>query len=410
MSCHVSTPFPNEITYQVATEAILGRTLKRAQRLRLVSKTWKEWVDDIHIRLGHFVSDRYWPRYDFSFQRAPFWPRYIAHVALRSQPDGVSPPLWAIRQAAEWVVGHSDPPPADSDAAAAAVREHIIGICSLRELWLEDKDPIDIWGPFPGNEVPKPGEDRDFTRPDRSVLDFALGIASYKGYDTMVSLLLDIYSSEKEMTLGIVILYAGKGNSLSTLELVLGQECGTCTESPCEAMAHTSSLEIYQKLYAHAKARIQGSPDINYLDLLAEHMVQMARRGAVPILDYLILHREAARAGQLETLDWLLKRRYAEPFVLAEAVRGGNPAMVQLLLREDASAVNEIPLEEAVQREHEEMVRILLVEGRYILEQERQGATQCVRRRGWGWNRWWSCSVNAAPSVQHLLLEICRGK
>ncbi|KAK8061101.1 hypothetical protein PG997_015322 [Apiospora hydei] len=171
MSCQRLTPFPNEITYQVVREAILGRTLKRAQRLRLVSKTWKEWVDDIHIRLGHFVSNKYWPWFDFSFQRAPFWPRYIAHVALRPQQDGVSPILRAIGQAAEWVVGHSDPPPADSDAAAAAVREHIIGICSLRELWLEDKDPIDIWGPFPGNELPKSGEDQDFTISEQNQCD-----------------------------------------------------------------------------------------------------------------------------------------------------------------------------------------------------------------------------------------------
>ncbi|KAK8061102.1 hypothetical protein PG997_015323 [Apiospora hydei] len=210
----------------------------------------------------------------------------------------------------------------------------------------------------------------------------------------MVSLFLDVYSPGNETGLAIAILYAGKGNSLSTLELVLGQECGTCTESLCEAMAHTSSLEIYQKLYAHAKARIQGSPDINYLDLLAEHMVQMARRGAVPILEYVMrleipgptywvkspcdnrpsLHLEAARAGQLETVDWLLKRRHAERFVLAGAVRGGNPAVVQLLLREDAFADEGFltPLKEAVQREHEEMVRILLVEGHCSLELERQ--------------------------------------
>ncbi|KAK8022082.1 hypothetical protein PG993_012849 [Apiospora rasikravindrae] len=427
ISCQILTPFPNEVACKILTEAIRGRSILRAQRLRLVSKTWKEC--------------------------APFWPLYLAHIALRTQQDGVSPTLRAIRQAAERVVKYSDPPPANSDAAAAAVREHIIGICPLRKLWMEELGHPDIWGRFPSNEHPRSFINKILSNSEQdhydqtvmamaasanqvalikeilrsmhnvpgdreSVLNFALGVAAYKGYDETVSLFLDAYFPEKKTAVAIVVLYASKGNRLSTLELVLGQECGACTESLCEAaMAHTSSLEIYQKLFARAKERMQGNPDVNYLDLLGDHMVRMARRGAVPILEYLMqleipgpaywmncpsqsppnLFQEAARAGQLETVDWFLKRHPAKRYDLAEAVRSGNLAVVQLLLRDDAGADvahRLTPLEAAVEMEHEEMVRMLLVEGRYSLENERLGGKAMKRAKRLG-----------LESMAELLLE-----
>ncbi|KAK8061090.1 hypothetical protein PG997_015311 [Apiospora hydei] len=388
--------FPNEISCQILTEAIRGRGVKWAQRLRFVSKTWKSWVDELQILLGTFVSAGVW------FERAPFWPRYLAHVALRpQQQDDINPTLCVIRQAAERVAGYTGPH-ADLDAV---VREYVVDICTMINLWPGYKWAVEV--PLPrhpwrnsflsefdscehdrhdqillaiaasANQVAlvkrilqsMQGVPGDGERSDRKFLDFALGIAAYKGYIEIASLLLGEYS-EKAAAATLVMRHASKANNLSMLELVLDLNLGTYV--PMVAMFETTSLEVYQTLYALAKDGWEGpDPALSYLVLVADHMTAMARRGALPILEFLLGHdisasaywrrapdnlrpdllREAARAGQVETGN-----------ALDAVAQQGNPVVARLLLdyAGESKWYSPLALTTAVEREHGEVVRILL--------------------------------------------------
>ncbi|KAK7961104.1 hypothetical protein PG996_011744 [Apiospora saccharicola] len=427
-----NVPLPNEITCQIMTEAIIARDIRRAQRLRFVNKTWKTWADEAQVRLGHFFDS------GKMFQCAPFYPQYLAHLALTAKPDDISPTLRAIRRAAEQVAGYGDPRRADSEAA---VREYIIEICAMGELWADYRLDDSHWRIYVGDDnewqylqgVPRemPGDwwprliekAFPFSEHDRyeqallaiaasinqvsliketlqsmqgvpggreAIVNFALGVAAYKGYDATVSLLLDAYSgSNREIVSTYVTLYASKANNLSTLELVLGID--RVGYSLSNAMAETTSLEIYQRLFSLALDELHED---NYLDTIGDHMLLMARRGALPILQYLLqleipaaaywtkppadpsnrfLTDQAIRRGHTETVRWLVGNGYDKmgyensekgldrDNALKYAAQRGDPALMQLFLRHyGGEGVGDEVLLRALRRENAEVARILL--------------------------------------------------
>ncbi|KAK8108512.1 hypothetical protein PG984_014313 [Apiospora sp. TS-2023a] len=434
-----NVPLPNEITCQIMTEAILARSIIRAQRLRFVNKTWKTWADEAQVRLGRFFES------GKMFQCAPFYPQYLAHLALTAKkPDDISPTLRAIRRAAEQVAGYGDPPRADSEAA---VREYIVEICAIGELWADNRLNEGLWNIYvpdhdewqdfrgvpremPGDWWPRLiGQAFPFSEQDRyeqallaiaasinqvaliketlqsmqgvpggreDIVNFALSVAAYKGYDATVSLLLDAYSkSNRGNASTYVTLYACKSNNLSTLELVLGMD--RVENARSSAMAETSSLEVYQRLYSFA---IDELHEENYLETISKHMLLMARRGALPILQYLLqleipaaaywikppvglinpfLTHQAIRHGHTETVRWLVENGYdimgfedsEEGFDSRQAfdlaARRGSPALMQVLLSHYGGAemhsealMYSEALELALWREHAEVVRMLL--------------------------------------------------
>ncbi|KAK7936713.1 uncharacterized protein PG986_015151 [Apiospora aurea] len=362
--------FPNEISRQILTEAIRGRGVKRAQRLRFVSKNWKAWVDELQILSGNFVSK------EVRFERAPFWPRYIAHLALRpQQQDDTTPTLRAIRQAAERVAGYTGPH-ADLDAV---VREHVVDVCTMVNLWpdrewvMEALLPCDLWPSSVLSEFYSCEQDRhdqillataasanqmalvkgtlqsmqgnpsDRERSDSALLEFALGIAAYKGHIEISSLLLAA-CSEKTKAGTLVVRHASKANNPTMIDLGLGLDCGP--DASLLAMRETTSLEVYQKLYALVKDRLAGrNSSWSCLDLLADHMEVSARRGAIPIVDFLLGLDVPASAYWRQPpvnlrpdllggydMGYSLQEGPREGNALDAAAQQGNPVVARLLL------------------------------------------------------------------------------
>ncbi|KAK8108498.1 hypothetical protein PG984_014299 [Apiospora sp. TS-2023a] len=215
----------------------------------------------------------------------------------------------------------------------------------------------------------------------RGTFNFALGVAAYKGHNEIVRLLLDLYS-KSSTPVDIVVRHASKANNLSTLELILDVDCGY---APLEAIAATSSLEIYQRLYPLAKGVLLHNPHDSYLQSIAKHMVLMAGRGAVPVLEHLLqldipgvaywdshpsgrskkpdLLQAAARAGQLETVRWLLGRSEEVTGEALEAAAAcGNCAVMVLLLKQsgEPGEIQSHALPIAVEREHNDVAEFLL--------------------------------------------------
>lgn len=179
--------------------------------------------------------------------------------------------------------------------------------------------------------------------------------------------------------------YASKANNLSTLELVCETDRVDYTRS--NAMAETTSLKMHQRLFPLAIGELHENND--YLDQIGFHITLMARRGALPILQYLLRLdipasaywlnppvraderpcpvQEAARHGHTETVRWLLEEGYDMGADLMSAARGGNPAVMQLLVRHcgnDETSERALA-EEALEREHVEVASVPLSSRHY---------------------------------------------
>lgn len=147
--------------------------------------------------------------------------------------------------------------------------------------------------------------------------------------------------------------------------------------SRCSAMAEATSLEIHQRLFPLAIGELHVVE--YYLHSLGRHMVLMARRGALPILQSLLqldspasvswaaslferprLLREAARHGQTETVRWLLEGGRDADAELESAAHGGNPAVMRLLVRRCGGGTSQGALRTALEREHVGAARVLL--------------------------------------------------
>lgn len=142
-------------------------------------------------------------------------------------------------------------------------------------------------------------------------LDFALSRAAYRGHNEMIRVLLDAVgelgrafsihdrsldarmTAEKIETAAAktVLRYASRGDSVSAIKRFARPEKGGIV--PVYAVFDTTSLDIFQMLYPWAKKHLDPDPMEAYsrhtTQHTTEHLVQSAaRRGVVPILDYLL--------------------------------------------------------------------------------------------------------------------------
>ncbi|KAK8061103.1 hypothetical protein PG997_015324 [Apiospora hydei] len=148
---------PREIIYQILLEAVRVRGTKRAQRLRFVSRAWKNAVDEAIVQLGEFASwpddwadenphdwadenphnwPFYWPdrlHYKWNcegrpeFERAPYWPEYAVRAALYHRPPGNPETPRLLRQVAERIARYSNP----DTYSNAVLKEYIMEICKM---------------------------------------------------------------------------------------------------------------------------------------------------------------------------------------------------------------------------------------------------------------------------------------
>lgn len=115
---------PDEIAYQILREAVRVRSTKRAQRLRCVSRAWKAAVDEAIVRDGS------------GYDRAPYWPQYTLHAALRLGPRRPGRGEWEpktlrhIRDVAERVARYARPDTYSEDV----LKEYIVDISKMAQV------------------------------------------------------------------------------------------------------------------------------------------------------------------------------------------------------------------------------------------------------------------------------------
>ncbi|KAK7936700.1 protein kinase [Apiospora aurea] len=179
----------------------------------------------------------------------------------------------------------------------------------------------------------------------------------------------------------------------------------SCFEAACK----TTSLEIFQKLYPRAENYLD-TDDYSLMDLPSGSLMDsVVSRGVVPILDYLFnlycpgptshytdllpkgsgtssLLQKAARHGQQETVVYLLDKGFPVlPAALEAAVRHGNPALVDLLLKRAGFVVTATgALSIAVEKEDETVLRMLLEAGakRLLCSDCKEGLVAEARDQG----------------------------
>lgn len=135
---------PREIISQILIEAVLGRGIQRAQRLRFVSKAWNEAVTRAIIESGVLETHR-------RRRQSILWPRYSAYRALHDKffrQNKVPIRLYVIRMVAERVLGHistNDRPLANSDIVT--MRNALETVCTMRHTSLGtiDFEGEDLW-------------------------------------------------------------------------------------------------------------------------------------------------------------------------------------------------------------------------------------------------------------------------
>ncbi|KAK7936701.1 uncharacterized protein PG986_015139 [Apiospora aurea] len=138
------TKLPREVIYHILLEAVRVRGTKRAQRLRFVSRAWKDAVDEAIVRLGEFAS---WPDdwpyllcdWDHEgrqeFERAPYWPEYVVRAVLIHPPPGNPYTPRLIRHVAEAVARHRYPITYSDDM----LKEYILEICKMTLALYEER-------------------------------------------------------------------------------------------------------------------------------------------------------------------------------------------------------------------------------------------------------------------------------
>ncbi|KAI0965208.1 hypothetical protein F4678DRAFT_453354 [Xylaria arbuscula] len=356
---------PTEIVCQIILQAVKVRGIKRAGRLRYVSKSWDAAVLDAictsGVLEGHERSCSYLPRY--------FTQRVMG------RPPTLSRPLRVIRQAAMRIISHRDKGKDDGDSYDS-LRDCVLNLCRschssvghrhmhLEDDWFVDTElptlPVDeddeqfcqallaaaAWT----NEVALVHEILPLVRSQphliypkdcnrlrvQPVFGYPLSLAAYRGNNEIMSLLLGAVitdSSEDLIPLGNTLQNAIFGNQLSTVELILdAQQKWVHDYNPylIDGIKKTADLDIFKRLVPFAREypssirRLLAKPDYWRVKTLPEMVCSAARDGRLAILKHLMEDEGA------ELLERWHKIRSGEP-VASAAINGHIDALVYLL-------------------------------------------------------------------------------
>ncbi|KAI1075903.1 hypothetical protein F5B20DRAFT_558342 [Whalleya microplaca] len=406
---------PREVIHEILIAAVNVRGIKRASRLRYVSRSW-----NVAVMEAIFASRIL----DGEMNMFSYWPRYLAYRTL-GRPGRLSRPLRIIRQVAERLVAHRS---ADGNTCTDdALRDCVFEICDVPHImmnsslsnsgdWLRDANwPIGgidedddqfrqallaaaAWT----NEVAlirdllpnfedrlylicqDGGGQRDF----ELIFGYPLCLAAFRGHNEVVRLFMDAIatgSQENGLLRGTVLEYGAKGNHLSTIELVLEPEYNYWSTPLVSGLKETASLDIFKRLLPLAKdyLQIEFQRKPNHYDekFLPSQLAAAAGAGNVAMMEHLfelgatIQPRwcrsknelrnpvlRAAKHGQKNALMCLLNRGFVmNQNSLEAAVRYGNPETVQVVLDniDQIDSLSQL-LSIAIENENEAVVRMLL--------------------------------------------------
>ncbi|KAI1745414.1 hypothetical protein F4680DRAFT_465380 [Xylaria scruposa] len=401
---------PPEMVYQIILHAVKERGIKRAGRLRYVSKSWDATVLDaicVSGVLDAIYVSRVWDRR--VIPNCPYISRYFAQ-RIMGRPQTLCT-LRIIRQVAARIISHRNKGRDDGDSYDA-LRDCVFDLCRL---WIEFKSPcLDYWfrceksltQPFDENDerflqallaaaawtnevalvhelLPffrdsphmislRPGDPTTFS----PVFGYPIPMAARRGHNEIMSLLIDAVITNgfrDHFVLGEALWSAVRGNQLSTVELILKPqlilESGFYNSCLHHGLRHTADINIFKRL-----APIARGQDFW---ILSRWVCDAASNGNLAILKHLIEEEgakptewewpleEAARNGRMDALVYLLRKGFPlRPGLPLSAAKSRNPDVMRVII--EAGTQQNTYLEPgpalvtATERENDRVVRLLL--------------------------------------------------
>ncbi|KAK8081082.1 hypothetical protein PG997_008900 [Apiospora hydei] len=425
---------PIEVARMILIETVKARGLRRAARLRFVSRCWKREVTDAIIDSG--VLDGHW-----ELTLSPFWPEYLMRHLMRTHRP-LSRALRLLRLAAECVVAfrRSGNTMDSSSDDHSAVRQYLWEICQTHQrkrswfthqslfLFLvsepitpihdtdEDFKLVLLAAASATNDVALveqllPTISEDCTRlffsntpprcsPIVGHIGHPLEVAAFRGHVEVVRLLLGAVREPSllKKARDAVLVHAAEGNQMETLELGLLPRYGSYDQALVIALKFTSSPDIFERVFSLCK-------DHSAEDLSADEPLGMAMRAPTVDLDdclrwaamrgHLIMTQRlsvgglvsmAAEYGHTEVVAFLLERGLEyDPASLSWAAGYGNADCVRFLLERGAADRTDSmdqALVKAVKKENEPVVRLLLEWDNPPDKEAWQGALDAAEEQG----------------------------
>ncbi|KAI1858066.1 uncharacterized protein JN550_012888 [Neoarthrinium moseri] len=443
-SAMLFSDLPQEIIQEILIAAVNVRGIKRATRLRYVSRSWNAAV--MEAIFASRILDQGNPKY-------LFWQRNLAYRVM-DRPGRLSRPLRIIRKVAEHLVAYRSP--SGKSFTDDALRCCVFEICNVplemnwsgrdRDKWFMDSDhsmeSIDqddkqfkqallaaaAWTNEIGlvRDILPSFQDCEYLicQDGQGRQDFGLifgepvDLAAYRGHDEVVRLLMNAItkgSEENGLFWGKILKNAAKGNHISTVKLVLKPEYNYWDPSLVAGLQATASLEIFQTLLPLAKDFLQVEPQRkpnHYHNKFLPSQLQLAARsGNVPMMEYLFYLGvkipakwpksrnpvlEAAKHGHKDALICLLTKGFTlDQDSFDAAVRYGNPDIVQVALNNAGKRHSFTQaLLSAVGRENQSVTRMLLSQETTDLDNE-------VRTQAW-----WTAKKMGLESMARMLKQV----
>ncbi|RYC63973.1 hypothetical protein CHU98_g2217 [Xylaria longipes] len=396
---------PPEIVCQIILHAVKVRGIKRAGRLRYVSKSWDAAVLDAICASGVL---------DGRERRCSYLPLYLAQRVM-GRPRTLSRPLRVIRQVAARIVSHRNKGRDDGDSHDA-FRDCVLDLCRscdksigcwrrcLDDNWFVDAEPPTL---------PVDEHDKQFLQAllaaaawtnevalVHEILPFfhdCLHLISDSGYNQLeFHLLLGAVTTDgpKDLEpLGHALKDAILGNQLSTVELILEPEQKWVYDYNLylvHGIRGTADIDIFKRLVPFAREypiyfmRLRSKPDYWRVKTLPAMVCSAASNGNLAILKYLVeeegvelterwykIHKSegpvlnAAKDGRIDALVYLLgKGMPLLPATPKFAAQSRNPDVMRIVIEGGMQQNSNLEfgpaLLVATERENEQVVRLLL--------------------------------------------------
>ncbi|TGJ80745.1 hypothetical protein E0Z10_g8021 [Xylaria hypoxylon] len=384
---------PPEIVCHIILHAVKVRGIKRAGRLRYVSKLWDAAVLDAICASGVLHGHE---------RRCSYLPRYFTK-RIMGRPRTLSRPLRVIRQVAARIVSHRNQGRDDGDSYGA-FRDCVLDLCrscgksiDLRDIYPHDDWFVDAKSPT----LPVDEHDKQFRQALLSaaawtnevalvheilpsfrdcpqlishsgydelgfqqVFGYPISLAAYRGNNEIMSLLLGAVTTGCRgdlQPLGHALKNAILGNQLSTVELILESQQKWVRDYNMDlvhGIRGTSDIDIFKWLVPFAReypiyrTRLRSKPDYWRVKTLPTMVCSAASDGNLAILKYLVEVEGAelterwyknrkiegpvlntAKDGRIDALVYLLgKRMPIRPAAPRFAARSRNPDVMRITI------------------------------------------------------------------------------